>query len=121
MDLIIQYKGHLERATFHVAHIGRTTIILSHLWLMKHNPEIDWCTIEITMNCCPSSYRLMTTPEQPDWLILGSADTKEWPPKTKSCERVHIEGVPEDQPEPTKPRQPPGFAHPDPDEMSQGD
>ena len=53
VDLIIQYKGHSERATFHITGISQTTIILGHMWLMEHNPEIDWHTGEVTMTCCP--------------------------------------------------------------------
>jgi len=41
VDLIVQYKGHSERATFHVTGISWMTIILSHTWLMEHNPNID--------------------------------------------------------------------------------
>jgi len=54
MDLIIQNKGHLERATFHITGIGQMTIILGYMWLMEHNPEIDWHTREVTMTHCPS-------------------------------------------------------------------
>jgi|SRR5882724_2205105 len=106
---------------FHVMGIGQTTIILGHMWLMEHNPNIDWHTREVTMTCCPSSCGLRTTLEQSDWPILGLADSWEYPPKTKSIQRVHIEEVPEDQPEPTKPRPPSGFTQLDMDEMSQGE
>jgi len=41
VDLIVQYKDHSEWATFHIMGIGQTTIILQHMWLMEHNPEID--------------------------------------------------------------------------------
>jgi len=36
--------------TFHIMGISRTTIILGHMWLMEHNPKIDWCTGEIDAN-----------------------------------------------------------------------
>src|SRR5882724_3378323 len=49
VDLIVQYKDHSERATFHITGIGRTKIILGHMWLMEHNPKIDWCMGEISM------------------------------------------------------------------------
>jgi len=83
--LIIQYKGHLERVTFHITSISWMTIILSQTWLMDHNPEINWCTGEVTMTHCSSLCRPKTTPKLSDWLSLGSAETQECPPKTKSC------------------------------------
>jgi len=55
IDLIVQYKVHLEWATFHVMGIGHTTIILGHTWLMKHNPEIDWCMGDTNMTRCLAS------------------------------------------------------------------
>ena len=63
MDLIIQYKGNLEEASFHVTGICQTTIILGHTWIMEHNPEIDWCTGEVTMTHCPSSCGPETIPK----------------------------------------------------------
>src|SRR5882724_8062437 len=39
----------------------------------------------------------------------------------KSCQKVHIEEVPEGWTEPNKTEPPPGFAHPDPDDLDRGD
>jgi len=85
VDLIFQYEGHSEKANFHVMGISWMTIILSHMWLMEHNPEINWCTGDVSMTQCHSSCKWRSTPEQLDWLILSSADNQECPPKTKSC------------------------------------
>src|SRR5882724_3907876 len=63
VDLIVQYKDHSDWATFHVTGIGQTTIILGHTWLMECNPEIDWCTGEISMTRCPMPCRPKTTKE----------------------------------------------------------
>ena len=49
------------------------------------------------------------------------ANTSADSPKTKSCWKVHIEEVPEGQPEPQETEPPPGFAHPNLDNMDQGD
>ena len=73
----------LLHTTFHIMSIGWTTIILGHTWLMEHNPKIDWCTREVTMTYCPSSCRTRTTPEQPDWPILGNILPK--PSPAKGC------------------------------------
>src|SRR5882724_2660260 len=55
VDLIVQYKDHSEQVTFHVTGISQTMIILGHMWLMEHNPEIDWHMGEISMTRCPTS------------------------------------------------------------------
>src|SRR5882724_12154004 len=49
------------------------------------------------------------------------ADNSASPPRTKSCRKVHIKEVPEGRTEPNKTEPPPGFAHPDPDDLDQGD
>jgi len=64
IDLMVQYKDHSEWATFHITSISQTTIILGHMWLMEHNPEIDWCMGDITMMRCLVSCRLKTTEER---------------------------------------------------------
>jgi len=61
---MVQYKEHSEQATFHVTSIGQTTIILGHMWLMEHNPEIDWHMGDISMMRCPASCRLKTAEEK---------------------------------------------------------
>src|SRR5882724_1025105 len=66
INLMVQYKDHSKWATFHVTSIGQTTIILGHMWLMEHNPEIDWCMGDITMMRCPALCRPKTTEER-DW------------------------------------------------------
>src|SRR5882724_7066386 len=63
VNLIVQYKDHSEWATFHVTSIGQTMVILGHMWLMEHNPEIDWCMGDIPMMRCPASCRLETMEE----------------------------------------------------------
>src|SRR5882724_6969129 len=94
VDLIVQYKDHSERATFHVMGIGRTMIILGHMWLMEHNPKIDWHMEEISMMRGPTSCRPKAT-EEMDWPNRISADTTWRQPKTHLHRRVHVEEVPE--------------------------
>src|SRR5882724_5289291 len=50
----------------------------------------------------------------------NSADNLASPPRAKSCQKVHIEEVPEGWAEPNKAEPPPGFAHPDPDDLDRG-
>src|SRR5882724_4287293 len=57
IDLIVQYKDPSEQATFHFPSISRTMVILGQKWLMEHNPEIDWCTGDISMMRCLASCR----------------------------------------------------------------
>ena len=33
--------------------LGKTPLILSHTWLQKHNPDVDWSSGKITLNKCP--------------------------------------------------------------------
>ena len=51
VDLMVQYKDHSEDCSFHITSIGWTTI-LGHMWLMAHNPDIDWHTGEVHMTRC---------------------------------------------------------------------
>jgi len=47
------FKGHIERARIDVCNLGKTELILEMLWLVAHNPEIDWEKEEVKMMCCP--------------------------------------------------------------------
>jgi len=47
------FKGHMERARMDVCNLGKTELILGMLWLIAHNPEIDWEKGEVKMMCCP--------------------------------------------------------------------
>jgi len=62
INLIVQYKDHSEQAIFHFTGIGHTIIILGHMWLIEHNPEIDWCMGDTNMTRCLTSSTLN------DWL-----------------------------------------------------
>jgi hypothetical protein len=53
-EMNVQHKDHLEKIWFYITKIGNKEIILSHSWLKKHNPSVDWITSEITFNRCPS-------------------------------------------------------------------
>src|SRR5882724_7086241 len=82
IDLMVQYKDHSEWATFHITSISQTMIILGHMWLMEHNPKIDWCMGDITMMRCLASCRLKTT--ERDWLNCILAN------KTRRQLKVHL-------------------------------
>jgi Retroviral aspartyl protease len=53
VTLIMSYQGHKERAIFKVCDLAKTNLIIGCNWLHKHNPNIDWKTGEVKMNCCP--------------------------------------------------------------------
>ena len=36
------FKGHVERVRMDMCNLGKTEVILGMLWLVAHNPEIDW-------------------------------------------------------------------------------
>jgi len=47
------FKGHVERVRMDVCNLGKTEVILGILWLVAHNPEIDWEKGEVKMTRCP--------------------------------------------------------------------
>jgi len=97
-------------------------VILGHMWLMEHIPELDWCTGDIHMTRCPSSCRpdaLMDCPSNTIQPNDRQTDKTKRHPKAKHCHQVHIKEVQET--EPTETELPLGFTCPDLDEMDQGD
>src|SRR5882724_5478875 len=100
IDLIVQYGDHSERATFHVTGISQTTIILRHMWLVEHNPEINWCTEKVSLTRCPVSCGLKSTADLTDQPISRLTNNSLDSPKAKSCRKVWIKEVLEGQPEP---------------------
>jgi len=109
VDLIVQYKDHSEWVTFHVMVIGQTMIILGHTWLMEHNPEIDWCTGEISIMRCPMPCRPKAT-EETNWPNHILADTTQRQLKTHLHRRVCVEEVPEFESTHMEAEPSPGFA-----------
>jgi len=53
VTLMISHKGHKEKAVFEVYDLGKSTVIIGHTWLQKHNPMIDWKTGDIKFTRCP--------------------------------------------------------------------
>src|SRR5882724_3270436 len=105
---------------FHVTSISQTTIILGHTGLMEHNHKIDWRMGDIAIMRCPALCKLKTTEER-DWPSHVSAD-KTWRQlKAHLHWQVHVEEIPESQPEHTRTKLPPGFAYPDSDEWDKDD
>jgi len=52
IDLVICYKDHNKQSPFYVSSIGHKAVILGHPWFIRHNPEINWHTGEVSMTCC---------------------------------------------------------------------
>src|SRR3979490_6888 len=55
VDPICTYGNHTECATFSITSLGHLAIILGHTWLTEHNPEVNWCSGEVSMTRCPES------------------------------------------------------------------
>src|SRR5258707_4151548 len=53
VEVILQYGQHTEKAHLAVANLRWQTIIIGHLWLTHHNPEVDWACQSVTMSRCP--------------------------------------------------------------------
>src|SRR5207245_400087 len=44
---------HVKELWMFATNLGKVPIILGHTWLQKHNPDIDWITGRVVLNCCP--------------------------------------------------------------------
>ena len=53
VEVNIYYQGHRERTEIDVIGGQKWKVILEMLWLIRHNPEIDWRTEEVKMTRCP--------------------------------------------------------------------
>src|SRR5258707_439771 len=53
VEVILRYGQHMEKAHLAVANLGWQTVIIGHLWLTHHNPEVDWACQSVTMSRCP--------------------------------------------------------------------
>jgi len=90
------------------------------MWLMEHNPEIDWCMGDISMTGCLESCRpkAIEVKGQPNHVSAG----KTWRQlKAHLHRQVHIEEVPESQSAHIGTKAPPGFACSDLDELDKDD
>jgi len=52
VEVNLYYRGYIERVRMDVCELGKTEVILGILWLMAHNPEINWETGEVRMTRC---------------------------------------------------------------------
>ena len=52
VEVNIYFKGHRKRTKIGVIEGQKWTVILEMLWLVCHNPEIDWRTGEVKMTRC---------------------------------------------------------------------
>ena len=41
INLIVQSKGHKSRSKFYISSGGHKVIVLGHIWLVEHNPDIN--------------------------------------------------------------------------------
>ena len=53
VEVNIYFKGHRERMEIDVIGEQKWMVILGMLWLVCHNPEIDWRMGEVKMTRCP--------------------------------------------------------------------
>jgi len=51
--LMIHVGKHAKKLWCAVMCLGKMPLILSHTWLKKHNPNIDWTTGLVNLNWCP--------------------------------------------------------------------
>jgi hypothetical protein len=48
-EIIIQFQEHHESVTAEVTDLRKNQMILGYMWLLHHNPEIDWTTGTVQM------------------------------------------------------------------------
>jgi len=64
VEVNIYYQGHRERTEIDVIGRQKWTVILEMPWLARHNPEIDWKTVEVKMTRCPEECGKQWRPKQ---------------------------------------------------------
>ena len=64
VEVNIYYQEYRERMEIDVIRGQKWSVILEMLWLVCHNPEINWKTREIKMTRCPEEYRKQWRPKQ---------------------------------------------------------
>src|SRR5258706_2516647 len=53
VEVILWYGQHTEKVHLAVTNLRWQTVIIRHLWLTHHNPEVDWAHQSVTMSQCP--------------------------------------------------------------------
>jgi len=53
VEVNMYYKNHIKRMRIDICNLEKTDIILGMLWLVAHNPEINWETGKVKMTRCP--------------------------------------------------------------------
>ena len=56
VEINIYYQRHREKTKINVIRDQKWSIILGMLWLVCHNPEIDWKTSEVKIMRCLEKY-----------------------------------------------------------------
>jgi len=51
--LMVGIGKHAEKLWCAITCHGKVPLILSHTWLRKHNPDIDWVTRQVSLTRCP--------------------------------------------------------------------
>ena len=79
VEVNIYYQGHRERTEIDVIREQKWTVILGILWLARHNPKIDWRTVEVKMTRCPEECSKQWRPVQgkSEWEKQKEEEAKE--------------------------------------------
>ena len=116
VDLVLHYKDHSECALFAVTQLGKQKAILGYPWLRDHNPEVNWCTGEVTMSRCPSHCRTCFTEARQEHRGQKVAIQRTWKCHAGPLPipEVELEGVPDLMPDSDDDDE-------DPEEVEEGD
>ena len=55
VNITVDFLGHREELRAEVTNLGKNSLILSYMWLKKHNPSVDWEKGTIKFHRCPCS------------------------------------------------------------------
>src|SRR5437899_2627511 len=53
VKVLMKVGRHAKAIWMYTTNLGNLPIILGHMWLQKHNPDIDWVTGKVMLNQCP--------------------------------------------------------------------
>ena len=59
VNITVDFLGHREELHAEVMSLGKNSLILSYMWLKKHNPVIDWEKGMMKFTHCPHSCHML--------------------------------------------------------------
>ena len=96
INITVDFLGHREELCAEVTNLGKNSLILSYMWLKKHNPSIDWEKETVKFHWCPRSCLMLQDRAQ----CLASLDEED---EREALEWIHQAKVEVPAKKPTHP------------------